>query len=440
MRKMNQKYLAVLTVLSIITCVVNTASAETCPYDTDYKYALKKALVDYLKDPSESKMQLGEVKQILNFYLVTGSLVDSDCPPQINALVDKADSQISDENLKTLGSRGIDKCNVCPDGALCGEQNAKGQTCTCKDIDNDGRSEYCFLKPVKAPKPTCDVCPDGTVCKEKNQKDQTCTCKDTNSDGIMEYCFLKPLEPESTTTTLPENCQGYGEHDCLKTACCTGMDCKKDLFPDLATTCCNPQECAADNACSYNGRILNDVICLKGEWVNNTCSVPSKKDYICPDGTKIAWCECKNNKQWNCTSSPENNCKTTTTTTPNQTTTTTLPQDCLKHFGKDCSQKACCPGLECKEQPYPNTPKICCLPKECPNGILCMPNGEPSGNTTCMNGQWVNSTCSFPSKKDYICPDGTKIAWCECKDNRQWSCTSSPENNCKTTTTTTISP
>ena len=103
---MNQKYLTVLTVLSIITCIVNIASAETCPYDNDYKYALKKALVDYLKNPSESKMQLGEVKQILNFYLVTGSLVDSDCPPQINALVDKADNQISDETSKLLEAEG----------------------------------------------------------------------------------------------------------------------------------------------------------------------------------------------------------------------------------------------------------------------------------------------------------------------------------------------
>jgi hypothetical protein len=199
---MDKKILTALVSLSmLVTFIIYTASAESCPYDSDYKYALKKTLIDYLTSPKNSKLPLSDVKQMLNFYLSRGSMTDSDCPPEINAIVSKADNQIPDATMEVTGTTETDECNVCPDGSLCGEKNAKDQTCTCKDADSDGNSEYCFLKPVNPPKPTCQVCPDGTLCGEKNAKEQTCTCKDANGDGKMEYCFLKPLEPAATTTT-----------------------------------------------------------------------------------------------------------------------------------------------------------------------------------------------------------------------------------------------
>jgi len=207
-----------LAITLMLASIAYTAIAQhACPYDDDYKFVLKKSLIDYLKNPSNSQMDISEVKQMLNFYLSNANLQDADCSKgNINALVDKADSRIPDSTLTSLKTKNLNKCYACPDGAVCGEQNAKGQTCTCKDVDNDGKSEYCYLKPIIPPIPTCEICPDGTLCGEENYKKQTCKCKDTNKDGKYEYCQLKPTGPECVSEGglvpvgpgQPQCCQG----------------------------------------------------------------------------------------------------------------------------------------------------------------------------------------------------------------------------------------
>lgn len=138
---------------------------------------------------------------MLNFYLSKPSVTDVDCPAQITSLVNRADTLIPDSILDSLGGMGMGRCTTCSDGSLCGQKNQKDQTCTCKDVDGDGKNEYCYLDPIMPPKTTCDACADGTLCGQKNQKNQNCICKDWNFDGSNEFCFLRPREPGPTPTT-----------------------------------------------------------------------------------------------------------------------------------------------------------------------------------------------------------------------------------------------
>jgi hypothetical protein len=214
-----KKIAAFLITLSALFCFAGAALAEgDCPYDDDYKYALQKALVDYLKDPQTSKFSLGEVKDMLGFYLKEDSITNADCTPQIKTLVEKAD-KLQDSVMSLAGGRELNKCDLCPDGTLCAEKNDKEQTCECKDANGDSRNEYCTLKPIIAPKAYCDVCPDGTLCEEQNDIDQTCYCKDANADGKNEHCYLRPLK------AWPEPCD----------KCEDGTQCNQTN--DLGETC-----------------------------------------------------------------------------------------------------------------------------------------------------------------------------------------------------------
>ena len=356
---MEKKLFAALTAIGMLFCIYSVwADDSICPYDDDYKYVLKKALIDYLKDPKNSKLSLGEVKDMIKFYLINPSITDADCSQgNIYALVQRVDSQVPDSIVEVLKTRNLDKCYACPDGSVCGEQNAKGQTCTCKDVDNDGKSEFCYLKPIIPPIPTCEICPDGTLCGEENYKKQTCTCKDTNKDGKMEYCFLKPPMPPPTTTTIPwpapcnkcsdgtacgltsrsgwkcnckdtnqdgvtDECKSCGERTgvgCKNSAeCCPGLECAIDLSyaADQSLhqvgTCCSPKECSNDAVCLPTGHVESSKsktwICIGGKWVENKCAQGEKKYYACPDGSQVEWCTCNDNV-WSCINSPENQCK-----------------------------------------------------------------------------------------------------------------------------------
>ena len=260
-----KKFLALsAAALMLGVCLSFAVSAENCPYDDDFKYALKKALIDYYANSGNSVMQPGEVRTLLSFYLSKGSVTDADCSQNnINSLIEKAESGIPDSVLSGVGKSITEKCEVCPDGTVCSEKNAKDQTCTCKDVDSDGKSEYCFLKPINPPIKTCEVCPDGTVCDDQNAKGQDCICKDVNSDDKFEFCYLWPLKP-----TPPVTCSG----------CSDGTACGKK---NKETRTCQCQD--TDNDTKYDS-------CLLGPRQPVTCSG-------CEGGTL---CGKKNIANWTC--------------------------------------------------------------------------------------------------------------------------------------------
>ena len=258
--------------MSALFCFVGVALAEDdCPYDDDYKYALQKALVDYLKDPQASKFSLGEVKDMLGFYLKEDSITNANCTQEIKALVEKAD-KVEDGLMFKMGGRDANKCDVCPDGTLCAEKNDKEQTCTCKDANGDNRNEYCTLEPIIAPKSYCDVCADGTLCDEQNDKEQTCYCKDANQDGKNENCYLRPLK------AWPGPCDKCEDGTVCNETNDLGETCScRDINNDRVTERCmmyqnDPLRCSSSCAkCSDGtacGQTKNGQIC--------TCSDENK--------------------------------------------------------------------------------------------------------------------------------------------------------------------
>jgi hypothetical protein len=268
----NKKMKRVLTfciILSALFCFVGVALAEDdCPYDDDYKYALKKALVDYLKDPQTSRFSLGEVKDMLGFYLKEDSITNSKCTPEIKALVEKAD-KVDDSLMSLAGFGGMSRCDVCPDGTLCAEKNDKEQTCTCKDTNADNRNEYCTLKPMVALKAYCDVCPDGSLCDTQNDMGQTCYCKDANLDDQNEQCYLQPL------VTWPEPCD----------KCDEGTQCNQTNTLGETCSCRDVNDDGVNERCML---YVNDPITLSlASSIRGSCTK-------CPDGTACGQVSSKN--------------------------------------------------------------------------------------------------------------------------------------------------
>ncbi len=183
------------------------ADDATCPYDADYKFVLQKALINYFENPQNSLIQKEDLIKMLNFYLSQSTITNADCSQgDITSLLSQADDGISDEVLSALKCSGsncnLPKCDACADGTACGGTNDRNQTCSCTDIDGDGQSEFCHLKPVRPTWPTCDMCYDGTACGDDNPYNQTCICKDINNDNNNEYCFLQASNQQVNSTLV----------------------------------------------------------------------------------------------------------------------------------------------------------------------------------------------------------------------------------------------
>ena len=279
---MREKIFMTLVCISLLSGLVYATSVyeKTCPYDDDFKHALRKALIDYLKDPSTSELTLDELKEMLSFYLSKASIMDADCSQKnMNPLADKAENQIPDSILDIFKSRKIDKkCIGCSDGTVCKEKNAKDQTCRCRDINNDGEYEFCHLNPLrpKSAQSTCDSCPDGTVCGEMNQQGQTCECKDINNDGGYEHCYLRPLIPICTDSDDGKN--SYVKGTCKDKTGTHTDECLTHIPENpeavLEWYCSNPTSYDAEGACIYEEiNCPSEYICSEGACVKKiTCT------------------------------------------------------------------------------------------------------------------------------------------------------------------------
>jgi len=453
---MKKKILMALVFMSLLSSVVYAASVyeKTCPYDDDFKHALRKALIDYLKDPSKSKLRLNEVKDMLSFYLSKPDIMDADCSQKsMNSLVEKADKQIPDSILKILRARKLEKCTVCSDGTVCGEKNVKDQTCMCIDIDQDGEYEFCRLRPIR-PKPTwptCDSCPDGTVCGEKNQQDLECRCRDINKDGKYEFCYLtKPKPPRppfptcdscpdgtvcgeknnkgQTCRCIDRNKDGNYDYCYLKPARPSWPTC--DSCPD-GTVCgennSKGQTCRCmdiNNDGKYEFCYLRPLIPIRD--CSKECQEMGYKYGVCRPGAvtpETDWCESGE------TDIGVNGC----------------PQPTVVG-----SAYHCCCGKEIKCTPeggknYFGKPPCCEDLTQISNSApyedgKCIAVSDGSGYCTrCGDGycispeNWCNcpdDCCKDGETKNYVCPDGTEVPWCAC-ENGNWVCIISPEIQCE---------
>ena len=444
----------------LISSIALNAYATTCPYDSDYKFVLQKALTDYYSNPQASKLQPSEISSLLNFYLSSETITNSNCDQGgIVQLLNKADMSVPDSTLLNINTISTSNCDACPDGAVCGEENDHGQTCTCKDVDNDGRSEYCYLKPIVPPKPNCLICPDGTLCGEQNYKDETCLCTDVNNDQEYEYCRLKPInEPTTTTTTTPvPKCLKWGQNKCDgQTRCCEGYQCMGDLNTSEQNTCCKPGECSRFGKCTTDcpqkcypygshgcdGQIKccqswqckgdlkvpeETTCCDQGECsidgrcttdCPQTCKPGETKTYTCPDKTQVSWCTCTSDYIWSCINSPETQC------------------NCVEEggsytIGPNAAQK-CCKGLTSIGCDRPDGNGNCPTPETCTGATFCTKcgNGQCGPGENKCNCPQDCEQCKQGTIKAYTCSDQTHVNWCTCTEKGTWACINSPETKC----------
>jgi hypothetical protein len=409
-------------VLSIVSCFALSAIAEDdCPYDDDYKYTLKKALLNYLKEPAASEFSIGEVKQMLNFYLKESSITNSECTEEIKALVEKAD-KVEDSVLFGAAGQELNRCNVCQDGTLCAEKNDKEQTCYCKDINEDNLNEYCTLKPIIAAKEYCEVCPDGTLCDGQNDKEQTCYCKDADVDGRNEHCYLRPLKAWSDPCDKCEDDTACNQtNDAGETCSC------RDINSDGVTERCmlyadNPvMISAAGRAKSPCTKCPDNTACGKAKNKNLMCSCTDANNdgkYETCKLDKIECTQCSDATACGKANAYNQVCRCTDTDMDNRSEICVLMPSNTKIYkcsacidGTACGQTSGSNLCLCNPEPHKSTKYYSCqltpYCSGCEDGTECRQKNSDENACTCYNkiGSNIYQKCILECDK---CEDGTE--------------------------------
>jgi len=136
---------------------------------------------------------------------------------------------------------------------------------------------------------TTDLCAD-VVCP-----DSTKECH----DGFVASCPNTCDPATGSCSSCAPDCTG---HEIVVGGQCAGVDCgvTETVCPDRTKLMCiNP--CDLETGC---GKCVPDCTGHEGP---PECEEGKRDYYICPDGTKVPWCECDNG-QWLCMISPENQC------------------------------------------------------------------------------------------------------------------------------------
>jgi hypothetical protein len=168
---MNNKKLFILIFSILIFLSTYTVFARvSCPFEKEYRHILRKALIDFLTNPSKAELTEGEVKELLNFYL-TEDLSTADCSG-VDPILKKA-AGISEYILLR-----------CSDGTEYGE-------CSW------AKPKYCYNGNLIDKCSVCE-CPVGSECKS----DESCTVPVTTTTTTS-----------TTTTTIPSDLVVYYKLD-----------------------------------------------------------------------------------------------------------------------------------------------------------------------------------------------------------------------------------
>ena len=103
MKKDIKRWMLGIFVLSVFCLSTTTAFATPCPSNDDFRYGLRKALIEFYVNPSASTLELNEVKDLLEFY-IKEDLSTADCSStgvysgvEIKKLINNAYNNIGDD-------------------------------------------------------------------------------------------------------------------------------------------------------------------------------------------------------------------------------------------------------------------------------------------------------------------------------------------------------
>jgi len=168
---MRKKILFIITFSVFLLLSLHGIFAYTsCPANTEYRHVLRKALIDFLSDPSNSKLSENELKQLLIFYS-TNDLSTADCSG-VYLILDKANTTIP-ENV-------VSKCS---------DNTEYGECSSIKPI-------YCCNGQLINKCNRCQ-CPTDSECKE----DGSCATPVTTTSTISSTTSTTTSSTTSSTTT-----------------------------------------------------------------------------------------------------------------------------------------------------------------------------------------------------------------------------------------------
>ena len=250
---------------------------------------------------------------------------------------------------------------------------------------------------------------DWCVCEEKKCKPD-CLYIGSNSEGWYNPCTGKLLSYAQCAECTVE-CRHVGSYSegwydsCAVDPSISG--------PIIWARCRAEWECVEDP----------ESLCSSG-----SCQAGEKKEYECPDGEMVPWCQCSVDDQglgtWVCIVSPENQCS---------------QGECTLGESKsyECDDGSMVPWCECTKGldglgnwTCIRSPENQCPPSPCEQAGGSCVISDPAGGSKCDNGESVadipcsdssavccmpyEETCKLGESIDYQCTENDLVSWCEC--------------------------
>ena len=226
--------LGTIFVLSMLI-LSSIAQAQTC--DTAHiRNVLRKALFDYFKDPSNSKLDVAKIRDLLVFYLsIIPEQVTVDCSG-----IGSNSGTTYDIIVQEAGNVTV-SIPVCSDGTEYGECSTQ-------------KPGYCYNGRIK-------------------QNCETCGCLEGNTCQTDGKCGLNETQPPPV---CGDNVCGAAEI-CEIDNCCAGVITNFTMDNSSCGGCgisCQTNERCIDAVCTYIGPLCGNNVCDTGETckADNCCS------------------------------------------------------------------------------------------------------------------------------------------------------------------------
>jgi len=207
--------------------IINIAYAQQCETSI-VKSALKKALFDYLNNPSAAKVPVAEIRDLLKFYL---TIAENEIT--VNCAVQGEETGIKMENIVNEAKSIITALPTCSDGTNYGECSST-------------KPKYCYNGKLIDKCSLCS-CPSGKICQNNAcavpVQNITCTINsDCGSSGLIGNYFCQNNDVY----------KNYINYTC-KNPGTTSSYCSSATMPILIDDCTGSEYCLDGiNTCQVN--------------------------------------------------------------------------------------------------------------------------------------------------------------------------------------------